>query len=141
VLALLVSTAHADSVRSYAYITHASAIWATNDSMQNDRCELTAELPRAIVARRPTNATPALLHGATDIGQTIDDDSHTCDDLEHTWQRVVFDSAHPKDARFVLPKTHLRTTVLLLMLVVEVFLLAAVKQWIGKLRAALRGRA
>jgi hypothetical protein len=141
VLALLVSTAHADSVRSYAYITDASAIWATNDSAQVDRCQLTGKLPSRIVARRPANAAPELLHGATEIQQTIEDEDHHCDEFAHTWQRVKFDPAHPKDARYVLPRKHTSATILLLMVGVEVILLMAVKQWIGKLRAALRGRA
>jgi hypothetical protein len=141
VLALLVSTAHADSVRSYAYITDASAIWATNDSAQVDRCQLTGKLPSRIVARRPAHAAPELLHGATRIQQTIEDEDHHCDEFAHTWQRVIFDAAHPKDARYVLPKKHASTTILLLMVGAEVILLAAVKEWIGKLRAALRGRA
>lgn len=138
---MLVSTAQADSARSYAYITDACAIWATNDSAQVDRCQLTGQLPSRIVARRPANAAPELLHGATEIQQTIEDEDHHCHELAHTWQLVIFDPAHPKDARYVLPKKHSSTTTLLVMVGAEVILLAAVKQRIGKLRAALRGRA
>jgi hypothetical protein len=141
VLALLASTAHADSARSYAYITHASAIWATNDSAQVDRCRLTGKLPTTIVARRPANAAPELLRGATAIEQVIEDEDHHCNELADTWQRVIFDPVHREDARYVLPKTHLSMTALLLFVGVEIVLLAAIKQWIGKLRSALRGRA
>jgi hypothetical protein len=103
---LVTASARADTrVHSYAYVTNLTTDYATSadEGVRENRCDVTALLPHAILKDRPKNDDRSPLHGATLVEETVRDPNRNCDDYLHTWQPVDFDPAHRDDVHFTWP--------------------------------------
>lgn len=99
-------TGHADAqVHSYAYVTGLDTDYETaaDPGVKENRCNVTARLPVAIVKERPKDKDEALFAGATLVGERVMDPEKHCEDYLHTWQPVSFDPARREDVHFEWP--------------------------------------
>lgn len=116
VLAMAASARAGTRVHSYAYVTGLTTDYETaaDEGVRENRCEVTARLPRAILKEKPTGDDQALLAGATLVGERVSDPEKHCEDYLHTWQRVDFDPAHRADVHFAWPRGDIDTGHLLI---------------------------
>jgi len=106
-LLAVAGSAHADTrVHSYAYVTGLDTDYETaaDEGVRENRCNVTARLPLAIVKERPKGKDATLLAGATLVGERLKDPEKHCEDYLHTWQPVSFDPAHREDVHFDWPE-------------------------------------
>ena len=99
--------AHADEhVRSYAYVTGLETDYesAADPGVKENRCNVTARLPVAIVHERPEGNDQAILAGATLVEERVKDPEKHCEDYLHTWQPVSFDPSRRDDVHFDWPE-------------------------------------
>jgi len=107
-LLAVAGSARADNTRvhSYAYVTGLTTDYETtaDEGVRENRCDVTARLPVAVVKDRPHGKNDALLAGATLVGERLRDPEKHCEDYLHTWQPVSFDPAHRDEVHFDWPE-------------------------------------
>jgi len=141
VLLVVAASARADSTRvhSYAYVTGLKTDYETSadEGVRENRCDVTARLPVAIVKDRPKGKDGALLAGATLVGERVRDPNKNCEDYLHTWQPVDFDPAHREDVHFAWPHGDPDTGQIIIGGVIVVLIAGVI---IGRVRDRLRLR-
>jgi hypothetical protein len=99
---LVSSVAIADRVSSYGYVTHV-AFPNANAEVNTHGCIYDVALPKTLLDHAPEGPHPELLKGATQAFGADDDTEGTCDEIEHTWQRVTFDPRHRDHVTIAMP--------------------------------------
>src|SRR6185503_17455284 len=99
---LMSAAAMADRVSSYGYVTHVE-FPNRNAEVNTHGCSYEVELPKTLLDHAPDGPHPELLKGATQAFGADDDSEGTCDEIEHTWQRVTFDPRHREHVKVAMP--------------------------------------
>jgi hypothetical protein len=101
IVLVLVAVAHADTAKSYAYVTKVNGYRTGTREHPHDHCDIVAKLPKTDLAAPPTGSdfgSDALV-----VSETTDDDNDVCDHLLHTWMAVRFDPADRSAVHFRVP--------------------------------------
>jgi hypothetical protein len=99
---LLSAAAMADRAASYGYVTHVE-FPNSNAEVDTHGCTYEVALPKTLLDRAPSGPHPELLKGATEAFGADSDSEGTCDEIEHTWQRVTFDPRHREHVKITMP--------------------------------------
>ena len=83
------SIARAEKVHSYAYVTAVKRYQNRVDLPWH--CRIGAQLPKDILARAPSGASPVLLEGSTYVSDSFYDPDSSCNEVLHTWLPATFD--------------------------------------------------
>ncbi|HEX4455053.1 MAG TPA: hypothetical protein VH143_29535 [Kofleriaceae bacterium] len=136
IVLVLVAVAHADTAKSYAYVTKVNGYRTGTREHPHDHCDIVAKLPKTDLAAQPAGSDLAPLGSdALVVGETTDDDNDICDRLLHTWLAVRFDSADRSAVHFRAPDPGWTISRVLVLIAIALGIGALVRDRIAKRRA------